>query len=222
MYLFRKITTWMPVIALWGMFSGFFIPQTHAKNTAMTDQPTESHKETALATLGGGCFWCTDAIFSRVRGVHRATPGYAGGHTPRPTYEQVVSGTTGHAEVVQIAFDPEVVSYLQLLEIFFRTHDPTTLNRQGADVGTQYRSVIFYHDHRQREEAFMVKQRLESEDIWDNPIVTEISPLEAFYEAEEYHHDYFEKNPDQAYCQMVVLPKVEQFKKMFRELLENR
>lgn len=171
-------------------------------------------------TLGGGCFWCMDAVFSRVRGVRSATPGYAGGHLQNPTYEQVKTGNTGHAEVVRVVYDPDKVSSIQLLEVFFRVHDPTTLNRQGADVGTQYRSVILAENDRQYNEALEVKQRLEAEKIWDNPVVTEITRLELFYEAEEYHHDYFEKNPSQAYCQMVIQPKVEKFKKLFRDLAE--
>ncbi len=187
---------------------------------SLNDQPNKAPATLSQATFGGGCFWCLDAIYSRMKGVHSAIPGYAGGHTANPSYELVKTGETGHAELVQISYDPTKVSYLQLLEVFFRVHDPTTLNRQGADIGTQYRSVILYHDDSQRDQAVMVKNELQSQNIWDNPIVTEIARLEVFYEAEAYHHNYFEKNPHQAYCQMVILPKVEKFKKMFDELLQ--
>lgn len=146
-------------------------------------------------------------------------PGYTGGTTKNPSYEMVKTGRTGHAEVVQITFDPAKVSYIQLLEVFFKTHDPTTLNRQGADVGTQYRSAIFYHDEQQQKQALEVKKKLTEAAIWKDPIVTEITALSIFYKAEDYHHNYFARNPDQAYCQYVILPKVEKFKKLFDELL---
>ncbi len=171
------------------------------------------------ATIGGGCFWCIEAVFSKVRGVQTVTSGFAGGHLANPTYEQVVTGNTGHAEVVQIVFDPNTVSYLQLLEVFFKVHDPTTLNRQGADVGTQYRSAIFYHTEDQRLTAEKTKMRLDAEKIWNAPIVTEITPLESFYAASDYHQNYFRKNPNQAYCQMVIRPKVDKFKRTFEDLL---
>ncbi len=173
------------------------------------------------ATFGGGCFWCIEAVFNRVQGVKSATSGFAGGHVKNPAYREVVTGNTGHAEVVQVTFDPEQVSYLQLLEVFFRVHDPTTLNRQGADVGTQYRSAIFYHDDSQRQAAMEVIQRLNEEKIWDDPIVTEVTSLEAFYRAEEHHQNYFEKNPNQGYCQMVIMPKVQKFKSLFEDLVRE-
>ncbi len=185
----------------------------------MKDNVTPDKHSTEQATFGGGCFWCIEAVFSKVRGVLSVTSGFAGGHVTNPTYEQVVTGNTGHAEVVQIVFDPSEISYLQLLEIFFSVHDPTTLNRQGADVGTQYRSAIFYHTEIQRETALQVIDGLEKEEIWNDPVVTEVSPLEQFFAASEYHQNYFEKNPYQGYCQMVILPKVEKFKKMFEEFL---
>lgn len=187
--------------------------------TEITMTEKENINRFEHATFGGGCFWCIEAVFSKVRGVESATSGFAGGHLANPTYEQVITGTTGHAEVVQVVFDPEVVSYLQLLEIFFTVHDPTTLNRQGADVGTHYRSAIFYYNDDQRLVAEKVIERLNGEKIWDNPIVTEVTPLEQFYAASEYHQNYFEKNPNQGYCQMVIRPKVEKFKKMFEEML---
>ena len=198
----------------------------HGITHANTDKDMINHKEAGLsnmsqATFGGGCFWCIDAVFSRIKGVQTAVPGYAGGHATNPSYREVSMGNTGHAEVVQVTFDAEQVSYLQLLEVFFRIHDPTTPNRQGADIGPQYRSIILYHDDEQRQTAEKVKDAMEVEKIWDDPVVTEIVPLDTFYEAEEEHQDYFEKNPDRAYCQMVILPKVEKFKSMFNDLLDT-
>lgn len=173
-----------------------------------------------VATFGGGCFWCTEAVFDRIQGVKKVEPGYCGGHTENPTYQQVCTGTTGHAEVIQITFDPLQVSYAQLLEVFFRTHDPTTLNQQGADRGTQYRSVIFYHSDEQRQFAEQAIERLTSEQVYARPIVTEITPAATFFVAESYHHDYFAANPGQSYCAMVVAPKVEKFKRAFAGLLK--
>ncbi len=177
----------------------------------------EQSKE--LATLAGGCFWCLEAVYKELRGVERVVSGYAGGHVERPTYREVCDGTTGHAEVVQITFDPALVSYRELLEVFFTIHDPTTLNRQGADVGTQYRSAVFYHTPEQRETAEQVIAEMEAARIWDSPIVTEVSPLAEFYPAEDYHQDYFEKNPSQPYCRAVVAPKVSKFRKLFLDRL---
>ena len=173
-----------------------------------------------LATFGGGCFWCVEAIFERVKGVLTAESGYSGGHTPDPDYKQVITGRTGHAEVVQITHDPEQVSYTELLEIFFKTHDPTTLNRQGSDVGTQYRSIILYHNETQRQEAEETIAVLGSEEIWDDPIVTQVEAFQAFYKAEGYHQEYFENNPNQGYCRIVITPKVEKFEKAFRDKLK--
>ena len=168
-----------------------------------------------VATLGGGCFWCLDAVYRDVRGVERVVSGYAGGSVPHPTYEQVCSGRTGHAEVVQITFDPRVVSFRELLEVFYTIHDPTTLNRQGADVGTQYRSIVLYQSPEQRETAEEVIAELTSARVWDAPIVTQIEPLQAFYPAEDYHQDYFARNPSQPYCQVVVAPKVAKFRQKY-------
>src|SRR5687767_3524353 len=173
-----------------------------------------------LATLGGGCFWCLEAVYKELRGVGRVVSGYAGGSVENPTYRQVCEGTTGHAEVVQITFDPSEVSYLELLEVFFTIHDPTTLNRQGGDVGTQYRSAIFYHTPAQRETAEQAIAAFGAAQVWDAPIVTEVVPLETFYPAEDYHQDYFEKNPSQPYCRAVVAPKVSKFRKHFLERLK--
>lgn len=171
-----------------------------------------------VATLAGGCFWCLEAVYDELKGVQRVVSGYAGGDTPNPTYEQVCSGRTGHAEVVQIEYDPSVVSYRDLLEIFFTIHDPTTLNRQGADVGTQYRSAIFTHDEEQQRQAEAIIAELENESAFPNPIVTEVTALDTFYPAETYHHDYYENNPNQPYCMVVVAPKVAKFRKKFAEM----
>lgn len=172
-----------------------------------------------VATLGGGCFWCLEAVYSQVRGVEQVVPGYAGGHVENPSYEQVCTGTTGHAEVVQLTFDPNVISYRQLLEVFFSIHDPTTPDRQGADVGPQYRSVILYHSPEQKAVAQEVIDHLERERIREAPIVTQVVPLEAFYPAEAYHHRYFERNPHQGYCQAVIAPKVAKFRQAHAHLL---
>src|SRR5262252_1114184 len=169
------------------------------------------------ATLAGGCFWCLEAVYNELRGVQRAVSGYAGGTVSNPTYQQVCTGETGHAEAVQITYDPDEVSFKELLDVFFTIHDPTTLNRQGADVGTQYRSAIFYHTPQQRSVAEREIAEMSASGIWDDPIVTEVVPLEEFYPAEEYHQRYFERNPNQGYCQMVVAPKVAKFRKRFLE-----
>ena len=173
--------------------------------------------ETAI--FGGGCFWCTEATFQMLKGVHKVTSGYAGGTTKNPTYEQVSSGTTGHAEVIKIDFDPTVISFSDLLTVFFNTHDPTTMNRQGADVGTQYRSVVFYSSPEQREVAESTIAELNTSKAYDAPVVTEVVPLTEFYEAEEYHKDYYKNNSSQAYCQLVIAPKLEKMQKRFAELL---
>ncbi len=171
------------------------------------------------ATLGGGCFWCLEAIFSELRGVEKVVSGYAGGSVPSPSYGEVCTGTTGHAEVVQITFDPRIISFRELLEVFFTMHDPTTLNRQGSDVGTQYRSVVFYHTSEQEKIAREVIAKLEEAKVWDAPIVTEIEPFTAFYPAEEYHLEYFKRNPEQLYCRAVIAPKVAKFRRQYRQLL---
>ncbi|NWG05123.1 MAG: peptide-methionine (S)-S-oxide reductase MsrA [Chloroflexi bacterium] len=174
------------------------------------------------ATLAGGCFWCLEAVFDEIKGVHAVESGYAGGHVPNPSYRAVCNGDTGHAEVVQIHFDPNVVSYRDLLNVFFAIHDPTTLNRQGADVGTQYRSAIFYHDDAQKKIAEELIKDLNAQKIWDNPIVTQVEKLDKFYMAEEYHQEYFIRNPYQPYCMAVVAPKVSKFRKHFLEMLKKQ
>ena len=175
--------------------------------------------ETHVATFAGGCFWCTEAFFSEVKGVHSAWPGYAGGSVVNPSYEAVCSGRTGHAETVEITFDPKVVSFRDLLLIFFSTHDPTTLNRQGHDVGTQYRSAIFYHDERQRTEATEVIRAMEAEGVWRRKVVTELAPYSAFYPAEEYHRNYYARHPERGYCQLVIAPKMAEFRRKFSDRL---
>jgi peptide-methionine (S)-S-oxide reductase len=180
---------------------------------------TTAQKE--IATLAGGCFWCLEAVYDQLRGVEDVVSGYSGGRRPNPTYEQVCSGATGHAEVVQIAFDPEVISYRDMLGVFFAIHDPTTLNRQGADVGTQYRSAIFYHSEEQKAAAQEMIAEINTLAIWPKPVVTEVAPFEAFYPAEEYHQEYFARNPLQGYCQAVVAPKVAKFRKQFLDRLKK-
>ncbi len=182
---------------------------------AATSTNAGSSPSHGLATLGGGCFWCLEAVYQELMGVEKVESGYAGGSVPNPTYRQVCTGTTGHAEVVQITFDPSVISFRELLQVFFTIHDPTTLNRQGADVGPQYRSVIFYHDEEQKRIAQEVMAEIEAAGIWPDPIVTELAPYTAFYRAEEYHQNYFRNNPAQPYCQVVIAPKVAKFRKEF-------
>jgi peptide-methionine (S)-S-oxide reductase len=172
-------------------------------------------------TFGSGCFWCTEAVFQQLKGVSIVVSGYSGGHVENPTYEQVVTGRTGHAEVCQIQFDPEQISFEDILEVFFNTHDPTTLNRQGNDVGTQYRSVIFYHNDEQRRTAERIKAELDTSGNWNNPIVTEIVPFEKFYKAEDYHQNYYRNNPNQGYCQLVIAPKLKKFEKVFKLKLSD-
>jgi peptide-methionine (S)-S-oxide reductase len=182
------------------------------KNTEMDKTDHKSGKKLETATFGTGCFWCTEAIFERLDGVEKVISGYSGGHIKNPSYKEVCTGTTGHAEVIRIYFDPEVISYEELLDVFWQTHDPTTLNRQGNDVGTQYRSVIFYHNEEQKKIAEKSKQEMDHSGTFADPIVTEISPLINFYEAENYHQDYFENNPNQPYCSVIIAPKVKKFK----------
>jgi peptide-methionine (S)-S-oxide reductase len=174
-----------------------------------------------LATFASGCFWCTEAIFTELKGVDKVISGYSGGAVPNPTYKQVCGGDTGHAEAINIVFDPAVITYKDLLHIFFTTHDPTTLNRQGADAGTQYRSAVFYHDEAQKHDAEEVLKEIDAVHIWTNKIVTEITPFSNFYPAEDYHQDYFAQNPSQGYCQVVIAPKVAKFREKYREKLKR-
>jgi peptide-methionine (S)-S-oxide reductase len=176
---------------------------------------------TEIATIAGGCFWCTEAVFSELKGVQKVQPGYSGGRLQNPTYEQVCSDSTGHAEAIQVTFDPKIISYKDLLRIFFSVHDPTTLNRQGNDVGTQYRSAIFYHNQEQKETAEQVMKAVSDEKIWGGPLVTELVPFTAFYPAEDYHKDYFKRNPNQGYCQVIIAPKVSKFRKRYVSMLKH-
>ena len=184
--------------------------------TTMTEE-----KKYEYATFGNGCFWCSEAVFEEVKGVVNVVSGYSGGSVINPSYREVCTGRTGHAEVVQIKYDPSVVSYQELLNIFFKTHDPTSLNRQGADVGTQYRSVIFYHNENQKNEALQTIQNLDNSGAYDKKIVTEVEPFKNFYMAEEYHQDYYKKNPDYGYCSVVISPKLKKFKNNFSEMLKK-
>lgn len=179
-----------------------------------------NNKKKEIATLGGGCFWCMEAVFQEIKGVEKIISGYTGGSAPgKPTYREVCSGLTGHAEVVQLTFDPEVISYQDILLIFMTSHDPTTLNRQGADAGTQYRSVIYYHDERQKEISVAVAKEVAP--YYENPVVTEISPLETFYQAEDYHQDYYRNNTTQGYCSAVITPKLTKLRKMHADKLKG-
>ncbi len=182
--------------------------------SSRTDDPSDT------AIFGTGCFWCSEAVFTELKGVLKITPGYMGGSTLNPTYKEVCSGNTGHAEVSRIDFDPRVISFDDLLHVFWKTHDPTSLNKQGGDVGTQYRSAIFYTDPEQRAKAEEQRKQLDQSGAWDRPIVTEIVPTAEFYPAENYHHDYFANNPDQGYCQMVIRPKLEKFRTAFKDKLK--
>ena len=174
-----------------------------------------------MATFGSGCFWCSEAVFSELKGVVKVEPGYSGGAVANPSYEEVCTDTTGHAEVAQVTFDPSTISYRELLEVLFSTHDPTTLNRQGADEGTQYRSVIFYHDEGQKAEAEKIINELESEKVFQSPIVTEVAPLKAFYPAEDYHREYYRQNPSKPYCRAVIAPKLAKFRAHWKSKLKQ-
>jgi peptide-methionine (S)-S-oxide reductase len=187
----------------------------------MTCEAMMTASQTELTTLGGGCFWCLEAVFTQLKGVESVISGYAGGNVPNPSYELVCAGTTGHAEVVQVTFDPQAISHRDLLQVFFTMHDPTTLNRQGADVGTQYRSAIFYHSDEQSTTAKQVIEQLTASGVWDDAIVTEVSPLDTFYPAEQYHQDYYERNTAQPYCQAVIAPKVAKLRKQYLDKLKQ-
>lgn len=196
------------------------------ERTIRKDMETENlmfeENKVDTATFGSGCFWCTEAFFERLIGVKKVISGYSGGSVPNPSYEAVCTGKTGHAEVTQILYDPKEITFIELLEVFWKTHDPTTLNRQGNDVGTQYRSAIFYHNDEQKKVAEEYKQKINEAKIFDNPVITEISPFRKFYEAEKYHQNYYDDNPNQGYCSFVITPKVEKFKKVFKEKLKDK
>lgn len=210
----RRATLWLSALTLFGV-SMMSIPSTPAADDTADDKPM------AKATFAGGCFWCTEAVYKEIKGVKEVTSGYIGGKNPNPTYKQVCTGLTGHAEAVEIEYDPDLVPYEKLLEVFFATHDPTTLNRQGADVGTQYRSGVFYHDDDQKQIAEKVIERLNVARVFPQRIVTEVTEASTFYPAEDYHQDYFENNPFQPYCQAAVSPKVAKVRKVFKDLLKE-
>lgn len=187
----------------------------------ISDETTVQNVKYDTATFATGCFWCTEAIFQRLKGVSKVISGYSGGNVPNPTYEEVCTGSTGHAECCQIIFDPSVIAFDQLLEVFWKTHDPTTLNRQGNDVGTQYRSAVFYHSTQQKEKAEHYKTALNASGAFNSPVVTVIEPFKNFYSAESYHQDYYNSNPNQMYCRFVIVPKVEKFEKVFKDKLKS-
>lgn len=202
---------------------GFTVPDTFPAFEPDADDPDPPPPQTGgteTATFGSGCFWCSQAVFARMNGVTEAVCGYSGGSVPNPTYEQVCGGATGHAEVVQVTFDPAVISYPELLEVFWRSHDPTTPDRQGHDIGTQYRSVVFYHSDRQRRQAERYKGMIDAAGVYPDPLVTQVVPFEAFYPAEAYHQSYFAANPRQPYCQAVIGPKVDKLRQVFRDKLK--
>jgi peptide-methionine (S)-S-oxide reductase len=194
--------------------------QSSSQNITMHEEKIPPGVKTEVATFGTGCFWCTEAVFQELKGVYKVTSGYSGGTVPNPSYEDVCTGTTGHAECLQIEYDPKVISFDELLEIFWEVHDPTTLNRQGNDVGTQYRSVIFFHNPEQKQKAEVYKAKLDKSGAYSNPIVTEITPFSHFYAAENYHQDYYRLHGNQPYCSFVIRPKVEKFEKVFKDKLK--
>ena len=204
-----------------GMFAMSGTQSVREVRTPERDRSAPAPAGLEKATFGSGCFWCTEAVFQQLKSVHSAVSGYCGGHVKNPTYHAVCSGTTGHAEVIQVTFDPKVISYAELLEVFWQTHDPTTLNRQGNDAGTQYRSAIFYHNDEQRKLAEHYKQKLDASGAFRGSIVTEITAFSEFYPAEDYHQNYFQDNPRQPYCTAVIRPKVEKFKKVFQDKLKT-
>jgi peptide-methionine (S)-S-oxide reductase len=217
----KKILT---VIYTLTLITAFTLGCNESKSEIKTQKKVSmdpQNKNLDTATFASGCFWCTEAIFERVNGVKSVISGYSGGTVENPTYEEVCTGNTGHAECTQIIYDPSIISYDELLEIFWKMHDPTTLNRQGNDVGTQYRSAIFYHNEQQKEKAVYYQKKLSEEKIWDNPIVTEITKFTKFYPAENYHQEYYDNNPNQGYCAYVITPKVEKFEKIFKDKLKK-
>jgi peptide-methionine (S)-S-oxide reductase len=215
--------SWSVVVGLSLTLAGavFILGKLAMPESSTALEPADVPAKMARATFGNGCFWCTEAVFQQLKGVQSVVSGYSGGTVKNPTYKQVCTGTTGHAEAVQITFDPKVISYADLLEVFWQTHDPTTLNRQGADMGTQYRSVIFYHNEEQKRLAEQYKTKVDKSGIFTNPIVTEIAPFKEFYRAEAYHQNYFLENGQQPYCRVVINPKVEKMKKLFKDKLKT-
>lgn len=214
-----------PALQIWGAcvclaLCGQANSQPTAKQQLSEKEQFMQKEKLETATFGAGCFWCVEAIFQDLKGVEAVASGYSGGQVNNPTYREVCTGTTGHAEVIQVTFDPSVISYENMVKVFFTTHDPTTLNRQGADAGTQYRSVIFYHNEEQKSVAERMKKEF-APTLWDDPIVTEISPFGEFFKAEDYHQNYYKDNPNQGYCRIVINPKVQKFRKMYADWLKN-
>lgn len=209
-------------------FSFIFMLCLHGTSCAQNTNKNSNQRSMAnveqmeTVTLGAGCFWCVEAIFEQLKGVSKVESGYSGGHVKNPTYKDVCTGTTGHAEVCQVTFNPAEISFKEILEVYWQTHNPTTLNRQGADVGTQYRSVIFYHNEEQKRIAEEMKKRLETAKVWDDPIVTQIVAFDSFYKAEDYHQEYYFNNSSQPYCTMVITPKLEKFKKVFSDKIKEK
>jgi len=217
----KRMKTIMLLSILCSVISLVSCNPSSSQNIAMTVETIPVGLKTDTATFGTGCFWCTEAVFQELKGVLKVTSGYSGGTVKNPSYEEVCSGTTGHAECLQVIYDPKVISFEELLEVFWEAHDPTTLNRQGNDVGTQYRSVIFYHDAAQKHKAEEYKVKLDKSGAYNNPIVTEITPFSTFYAAENYHQDYFRLHGNQPYCTFVIRPKVEKFEKVFKNKLKT-
>jgi len=210
----------LPVICLFALQSCAQKDNT-TKTKKEATKMTIANKNLDTATLGTGCFWCTEAVFQQLEGVEKVTSGYSGGHVAKPSYREVCSGTTGHAECLNIVYDTTKINFDELLQVFWQVHDPTTLNRQGADEGTQYRSVIFYHNEEQKAKAEKYKAELDISGAWDNPIVTSLEKYDVFYPAEDYHQNYYKNNPEQGYCQIVIRPKVEKFEKVFKDKLKK-
>lgn len=217
----KNIMRGVIVIALAVGIAGMTLIHAQKGVVSTLEEEKDVSADSETITLGAGCFWCVEAIFENLRGVERVVSGYSGGDMENPSYEEVCSGSTGHAEVVQVHYNPEIISLGEILDVFWRTHDPTTLNRQGADVGTQYRSAIFYHDDQQKAIAEKSRDEMDKSDVWENPVVTEITPFRSFYKAEQYHQNYYEENPNQGYCRFVINPKLQKFKKEFKDKLKK-
>ncbi len=217
----KNIMRGVIVIALAVGFAGMTLIHAQKGVVSTLEKEKDVSADSETITLGAGCFWCVEAIFENLIGVESVVSGYSGGDMENPSYEEVCSGSTGHAEVVQVHYNPEIISLGEILDVFWRTHDPTTLNRQGADVGTQYRSAIFYHDDQQKAIAEKSREEMDKSDVWENPVVTEITPFRSFYKAEQYHQNYYEENPNQGYCRFVINPKLQKFKKEFKDKLKK-
>jgi peptide-methionine (S)-S-oxide reductase len=213
--------TYFSILLVALAFTACAQPKTEKKTMAMQNETIPAGVKTDTATFGEGCFWCTEAFFQRIDGVYHVLSGYGGGYIENPTYEQVCDKTTGHAELARIVYDPAKVSYDELLEVFWKTHDPTTLNQQGADIGPQYRSVIFYHNAEQKQKAELYREKLNKSGAWDSPVITAIEPFKNFYPAENYHQNYYNDNQNQGYCRFVIAPKLEKFEKVFKNKLKK-